>query len=697
MGMKCAFWILSIIVKIIPYNCCLFVVLWCSSVTHSLSLNSHKHNNQNNKNYSRATKNYIRRDNHPKQEQNAIVSSRENWKKKDESELLLDEANRTLSSLRHRIDNPNSHFSTKSFTNDMAVLAKLVSQRHGAQYLMNTIDIATDILERLEEVYLQNEDKLEHQLDSIAYNAVANAWAKSKRKDAGERVENILNHMEDLEYTFSKQKRSKNQSHLVSNIRPCTITFNTAISAWANNGEVGAIERSESLLKRMVKRFNSGDLDCKPDAITYSSLIDVYSSVSDLNTSTFAAERAEEVLTRMEDLYMAGDCEVKPNIYTFCSVIDVWTKSNAVDAAYKAESLLNRAIDYYEMNGDEDFRPNVVILSAAISAWVKRITNGKREENKIAIDKIEQIFEQMKQLQVAPNVFTYSAIISAYAKVGNIRKAESLFFDMESRFKDGDQNVRPNAYTYSSMISALAKSGNNRCTQKAVGMLKKMEDLYERGEFDMQPNVFTFSAVMQALSRSSEKDKISKMIELLHYMKKSYESGNKAARPTTVIYNQILVELSRSNWRNSWKTADQLVNEMREDKIGFDSLTFSSIIVTHMKGSYPGSNKKVEHLLNEAKLCRQADVICYNAYLRTLARSRGGILAAKKAESILSSMLSIGSNVDPDKITFNTVLDAWAKSGHGSAGEEGERLLRIMLDKYNEGNFNLKPDVVTYR
>lgn len=82
------------------------------------------------------------------------------------------------------------------------------------------------------------------------------------------------------------------------------------------------------------------------------------------------------------------------------------------------------------------------------------------------------------------------------------------------------------------------------------------------------------------------------------------------------------------------------------------------------------------------------------------AKSGGGRKAAERAEEILEWMDHLykagNDEVSPDTITFNAVLDAWARSGDRMAAQRAEQILDHMDDLYRSGNHRVKPDVYTF-
>jgi Asp-tRNA(Asn)/Glu-tRNA(Gln) amidotransferase C subunit len=175
------------------------------------------------------------------------------------------------------------------------------------------------------------------------------AWAKSGggRKSA-ERAEEILEWMDRL-------YRSGNQD-----VRPDTITFNAVLDAWARSGDRMAAHRAEQILDHMDELYRAGNHGVKPDTYTYNTLINAHAKSSEKGS----AARAEHVLQVMKQRYLDGDNDFKPNTRTHTSVIDAWAKSGEKGAAKRAEQILNNMISSFEANGDVDIKPNVHTANA---------------------------------------------------------------------------------------------------------------------------------------------------------------------------------------------------------------------------------------------------------------------------------------------------------------------------------------------
>ncbi len=73
---------------------------------------------------------------------------------------------------------------------------------------------------------------------------------------------------------------------------------------------------------------------------------------------------------------------------------------------------------------------------------------------------------------------------------------------------------------------------------------------------------------------------------------------------------------------------------------------------------------------------------------------------ATRAEMILSRMKQLYDlgefDTKPNVVTYNTLLDCWAKSSSKGSAEKAEKLFREMQDLYKSGDNGLKPNVISY-
>ena len=52
-------------------------------------------------------------------------------------------------------------------------------------------------------------------------------------------------------------------------VKPDTVSFSSAIAAYANSGDPKSALEAESLLATMIKRYKEGDLNVKPNTVRF--------------------------------------------------------------------------------------------------------------------------------------------------------------------------------------------------------------------------------------------------------------------------------------------------------------------------------------------------------------------------------------------------------------------------------------------
>jgi Pentatricopeptide repeat domain len=307
------------------------------------------------------------------------------------------------------------------------------------------------------------------------FNAVINAWARSREKIAPVRAEQILNWMQNL-------------SDL--DIQPDKYTFNTVIHAWAKAGGTEAATKAQELLARMHKLYQEGNAAAKPDTISYNVVINAWAK----SGGKGASNEAEKLLLRMHRLHEMGDPDVKPNVVTYGAVIDSFAKSGERGAAARADTLLANMIQLHQSDPVKhaDLLPNTYVFNTVINCWAK-----SKEHD--AASKAEEMLVAMSRLHASgmpslkPDNFTYTAVIDAWAKSGYrgaAARADQLLDKMEAKYLSGDADLKPNSYTYNAVICALAKSGEAGAAARAERVLQNMVNRHRAGgDDDIKPTV----------------------------------------------------------------------------------------------------------------------------------------------------------------------------------------------------------------
>lgn len=119
--------------------------------------------------------------------------------------------------------------------------------------------------------------------NTISYNNVITAWAKSADSASGRQAENILDEL-SLE---------------TSNVKPDLVSYCAAMDAWANSNEQGSAEKAERILNRMEQLYVAGKTALKPNNAAYRTVIKAYKNKSK-NEGTAVDDRISRLRERMK-------------------------------------------------------------------------------------------------------------------------------------------------------------------------------------------------------------------------------------------------------------------------------------------------------------------------------------------------------------------------------------------------------------
>lgn len=198
---------------------------------------------------------------------------------------------------------------TITYNTLLRCILKEVGSKQSKQYVEKKIDQAEGIIAIMEKKGLAN---------TISYNTVISIISKSNLQDAAERAELWLQHMKELYVSTSNIK-----------IQPDACSFNSVIHAHSNSNNLNnnssptqGAKRAEQLLSEMISLHRSGKYEnVKPDVVSYSAVVNAYARAAKAGRgSEQCADRAMEILDKMVEVYEDGDVNVKPNKMTYTAV-----------------------------------------------------------------------------------------------------------------------------------------------------------------------------------------------------------------------------------------------------------------------------------------------------------------------------------------------------------------------------------------
>lgn len=279
-----------------------------------------------------------------------------------------------------------------------------------AQFILNRMN---DFRRQIEFREKDSEYAQELEPDTVVYNSVIDAWARSKDPIAGTKAEELLFEMEEMK-------------RLGGNISPDTITYNTVINCHANSGHMNGAKNAEKILVRMEKAVKSDEhAKVVPNTRTYNQVLKAYSKSS----LPGRAQRADMILMHM---LQSGSKSIQPDVISFSTCLDVWAKSKEPGKAEKAYTLLQKMIQFHKSTGIEKMKPNEVTYNTVLNACAFSAFTSDKEKKKALSIAVTLFNEMQKSTLVTPDAITYGMLIKCIANLvpkGSIRNkmASELF------------------------------------------------------------------------------------------------------------------------------------------------------------------------------------------------------------------------------------------------------------------------------
>lgn len=215
-----------------------------------------------------------------------------------------------------------------------------------------------NIIKKMEDLYESgNNDRIRP--NTPIYNALINAWAKSKREDAGEKAEEWLEIMKEKHLSgYGSVSDVDNGGSSGSSVKPDKISFSSTIMAYAN---VNNGKDAERIFMQMYEAYENGEADCKPNVISFSAVINAYANRGE-------PEEAERLLGMMNDLQHLDGFELDQ--YCLNCVLKAYIKSNHKDSTKMTLKFLEK-MDAQGMSDSVAYASVMEKLSKAGNRWAE--------------------------------------------------------------------------------------------------------------------------------------------------------------------------------------------------------------------------------------------------------------------------------------------------------------------------------------
>jgi pentatricopeptide repeat protein len=380
-------------------------------------------------------------------------------------------------------------------------------------------------------------------VDSSSFLIVLSAWSKSRSPQSRARIEALLSKIQRSVEAGDFQVRS-------------TSSINRIAQYFANSthDDDEAPEHAETLL-RCLETSNAA----QPDVVTYNTVMNAWASVGN-------AFRAEKLLSELIRNYeQGGRKRVWPDTQSFTIVLKAWTKSDTKLASDRAVSILSQ-MKTLSIRGLASAEPNIVSYNTVLYCLDKSSSLERLET--VLSEIMEESSDPGTKKSVQPDTITFVTVLNAFAKSGQVDKAEVFVKRMEE-FSD----ARPDVRTYCALMNAWARSGRKEGPERVENLFHEMEQLYKAGDKGMRPNNHSFQIVMTALARQGEAERVEAYLR------------RKELRPTVWHYNAAMLAWSQCANPQAAIKAGGLLEEMRNNDLSPDAVTFSNFLQVLDKSS----------------------------------------------------------------------------------------------------------------
>lgn len=486
-------------------------------------------------------------------------------------------------------------------------------------------------------------------------------------------------------------------------VKPDQSTYVLVIHGLSNSP--GGALKAEQLLRHMSD-LSKEHACCTPKGQTYSAVIQAWSKTT--KKRNIAAQHADDLLEELWSLYNNTQSKDRsayiPTRATYTSTISAWARSGLKRrAAERAEELLEEMESFSRENSVIMLGVTTACVNAVLNAWAKSTDPSAAERCEVILKRMESLALSEGRVELQPDTVSFNTVINAFAQSGKRsapRRAELLLQQMDKLSQEHHFPCQPDTLSFNVVINGWAKSREAAAARRADAILRHMERQNEAQYTIVKPDATTYNNVIHAWSRSKEPDAPQRADEVLKRMENAYSNGNRRARPDANTYNSIINVWAKSKHARAGERALEILNLMKhseDDSCRPDAVTYTSVIDTLAKCESPDSVENAVALLTEMEESRDVhlkpNVRTYTSAINAIARSREN---PQRAEAILERMEALeDASVEPDVVCFNAVINAWGWSQEKGKASQAHQLYQRMMDHFNSGNVNAKPDIVT--
>lgn len=229
--------------------------------------------------------------------------------------------------------------------------------------------------------------------------------------------------------------------------------------------------------------------------------------------------------------------------------------------------------------------------------------------------------------------------------------------------------VEPDICSFTNVLNAWAKSPLRDDVFHADQILRRMQDLYDSGSTNVEPDAICRTVVMQGwnrLAKKGDKNAPSRAHRILKNMEENLTSGKSKHSPDVFMY-----QIALNAWALS-KTDEAAVK--------------ANEILMRMEGLYKEGNKDIKPTRKN-----------YGAVIEAYLKKTNDFSRAESLLNQIENMNDAGiTEMKPNESIYRAFVFACAKLGDEYGALKADHYLKIMLDKFEEGDEDMQPKTRTF-
>ena len=459
-------------------------------------------------------------------------------------------------------------------------------------------------------------------------------------------------------------------------IQPDIISYNSVLHGWCKRADNMAMSRADELFDRLRR-----NADIRLDDVAFATII---SGWGHCHTNPHSTDYALAYFEELENRIRNGDKHCKPSHAVYKTLLNLLVRNGEPHQA-------QRILEQMERSEDPNIQPDIANYNSVLHGWCK-------SGDEVAMSMAEEFFDKLCQMpHIDPTVVTFGTMISGW---GNSHtnpnasdRALAYFAQLKNRYRDGDEHCKPSLAVYKMLLNLLVRNGEPHKAQSILEQMERSEDP------NIQPDITNYNSVLHGWCKQGGDLALSKADELFDRLRRNADIG-----PDEVSFRIMISGWGhcRTNPHAGVRALayfDELNNRCRNgDEHCTPSLTLYMTVLNLLVRN--GEPHKAQRILEEMERSHdptiQPDIISYNSVLHGWCK-QGGDLALSKADELFDR-LRRNADIGPDVVTFGTMISGWGRNHtNPNATDRALAYFEELENSYRDGDEHCTPSITLYK